>query len=839
MLFDFIQRFFLINPTAGIFIGGGGGALRFQITNSVRLRASASAYFSRTFGAPTDNKKWTFKTSVKRGTISGNPWLLAASADAFTSWMSFGFDNGSSSAADKLVFDQYSGGYNCRMTTDALRRDPAGHYEIELVYDSANATSTDRVQILVNGERQSVTYAFGPFAQNTASMANAAGAVHYIGKFGSAYFDGVISDTYFIDGQSVPSSFGQTDTNGVRVLKPYSGTYGANGAHLDFKDLALTSGSNVGLGKDVSGNGNYWDTNNISVTAGVTYDSMVDTPTNNYATLNPLAVGPCATMSDGATRLTVNAGTNSSFGYSTIGVTTGKWYYEVTNDVGNTDGTHFVYAGVATKLDAASMVQESFADYRSDGATYSGSSTGGRPTWNGAGTVIGVAIDCDNGAIYFANANTWITSGVPTSGASRTGAITTYTGGSKTLFGGLGVFNTTPSITGCVNFGQRPFTYTPPTGFQALCTANMPAVAIPQPKKHFDAATWTGANTAAGNAVSGLLFQPDFVWSKPRSVAYLHNLFDVVRGTGKRLSSDSTAAESTNHTNGYLSAFNADGFTTSAGATNNENWNQTSATYVGWNWKAGGNANTFNKDGVGYASMAAASLTNGTIAAAGISVNTTAGFSVVKWQAANNGTVGHGLGVAPKFIVRLDRTTGHNHPVYHASMNATPQNGALYLSLTNAYTADATVWNNTAPTSTTFSTGTDVAAGDNLIAYCFAEIAGYSKFGSYVGNGSANGPFVFCGFGPRYVLIKRIDAGANNWIVLDTARGSYNVVGPNLYANLANAENTPNYIDSVANGFKLRVATDADVNGNGNTYVYAAFAEHPFGGSNVAPSPAR
>jgi hypothetical protein len=448
-----------------------------------------------------------------------------------------------------------------------------------------------------------------------------------------------------------------------------------------------------------------------------------------------------------------------------------------------------MYAGVATKLDAASMVQESFADYRSDGVTYSGSSTAGRPTWNSAGTVIGVAIDCDNGAIYFANANTWITSGVPTSGASRTGAITTYTGGSKTLFGGFGVFNTTPSITGCVNFGQRPFT----------CTANLPAVAIAKPASYFDVKTRTG--TGAAFNVTGEAFQPDLVWTKGRSGATDHAIYDAVRGVTKDIGTN-LATDQTTQAQG-VTAFNADGFSGGTLAKINTN----AATYIDWMWKE----------------------------------SVTAGLDIVAVTGNGaNRTVAHNLGVVPKMIIGKSLTTAGadtGWPVYHASLANTEY---LMLNTTAAKATGATYWNSTTPTSSVFSLGTAADVNTNAdiyIYYAFAEIAGFSKFGIFAGNGSADGPFVWCGFRPKFIVIKRQDL-ANSWEMMDSARDPYNIVSHRVEAERANAETvaTPDMLDFLSNGFKIKTS---DVGWNGTSMVFAAFAEFPFGGSNVSPSPAR
>jgi hypothetical protein len=327
---------------------------------------------------------------------------------------------------------------------------------------------------------------------------------------------------------------------------------------------------------------------------------------------------------------------------------------------------------------------------------------------------------------------------------------------------------------------------------------------------YFQAVTYTGNGST--NTITGLRFQPDFVWVKGRSGATDHALYDSVRGTTKDLVSNSTAAETTQSTG--LTAFNSDGFTLGALAKMNTN----AATYVAWCWKAGGSTS---------------SNTSGTITST-VSVNTTAGFSIVTYtgNSTSGATIGHGLGVAPKMIIVKTRNAADNWAVYHSSTGATQY---LQLNTTNASASSITLWNDTSPTPTVFSVGTNNDVNDSArtyVAYCWAEIAGFSKFGSYTGNGSTDGPFVFTNLKPRFIMIKRTDT-TSNWTILDTAREGYNVDNDPLYPNLSDAEGTTDLADILSNGFKLR-STDASVNANTGTYIYAAFAESPFSTNNRA-----
>ena len=320
--------------------------------------------------------------------------------------------------------------------------------------------------------------------------------------------------------------------------------------------------------------------------------------------------------------------------------------------------------------------------------------------------------------------------------------------------------------------------------------------------------TGTGATQTISNAVNTVSFQPDLVWIKSRNTAGSNILQDSVRGATIALFSDATTADTT-LVNG-LTAFASNGFTLGSGAATNQNTSAT--TYIGWNWKAGGTA---------------VSNTAGTITSS-VSANTTAGFSVVTYTGTGaNATVGHGLGVAPGMVIIKSRSVATNWIVYHSSVAATAH---LVLNLNDAAYTDV-AFNNTAPTSSVFSIGPTGYSVNNsaatYVAYCWAPVAGYSAFGSYTGNGSADGPFIYTGFRPRWVMLKQSNA-ANEWVVLDTSRNTYNGMNANLYPNRANSEDTSiTQLDALSNGFKLREGNAGWQNISGATYIYAAYAENP------------
>jgi hypothetical protein len=678
----------------------------------------------------------------------------------------------------------------------------------------ASSGQGNKARIYVNGNQQTVTYTSLTTTDDTQVNNN---VIHRIAANSyalSGYFDGYMAEQYLIDGQALtPSSFGETDTTtGSWKPKAYTGTYGTNGFYLKFSDIATTSGSNAGLGKDFSGNANYWTTNNISVTAGTTYDAMIDSPTltsatvANYAVLNPLDTGANTTISDGNLKYVTSSSAGVGTCRGTFGVTSGKYYFEITagstanaNTVGIANANMNVTTGLGDNANGWG--------YSNDGYVYNnGSGTNTSATW-GSGDIAGIAFDADSGKLWFAKNNTWVLSGNPSAGTSPT--FTGLTG--NTFFPAVSDYGGGSTSNLVANFGQRPFSYTPPTGFVALNTYNLPDSTIVKGNTVMDATLYTG-NGSTQTITNAAGFKPDLVWNKGRSSAVDNCLTDSNRGANKQLVSNTTGAELT-YTN-QVTAFNSNGF--SLGADNLGYSNFSGVTYVGWQWQAGQGSTSSN--------------TSGSITST-VSVNATAGFSIVTYTGTGaNATVGHGLGVAPKMIICKNRTDVISWLIYHSSLGATK-----YLEFNTSAAVTATpAWNNTEPTSSLFTVGTytnNNGSGKAIVAYCWAEIAGFSKFGSYTGNGSTDGPFVFTNLKPRFIMIKRTDT-TSNWTILDTAREGYNVDNDPLYPNLSDAEGTTDLADILSNGFKLR-STDASVNANTGTYIYAAYAENPFKNANA------
>jgi hypothetical protein len=420
-----------------------------------------------------------------------------------------------------------------------------------------------------------------------------------------------------------------------------------------------------------------------------------------------------------------------------------------------------------------------------------------------------VQVAWSNGKVWFGKNNTWYDSTFGTTGNPSAGTNATVSSLSNNAFS-IAFCGANASPVLAANFGQQAFIYTPPTGFKALNTYNLPDSTIVAGNKVMDATTYTGTS-AAQNITNAGGFKPDLVWTKSRSDITYNGLTDSVRGVSKALFSNAADAESSS-ANNYVTAFNSNGFGVNQGSVSG----YTGYTYVGWQWQAGQGTTSSN--------------TSGSITST-VSVNATAGFSVVTYTGTGaNATVGHGLGVAPKMLFVKSRTGVYNWRVWQTALAGTD---FLYLNATDATTTNAAMWNSTTPTSSVFSLGTNAGvnnSGDTFVAYCWSEIAGFSKFGSYTGNGSADGPFIYLGFRPKWLMIKRTDSATSaNWPIIDTSRDTYNVSNKRLFANYDYAEDQgiPNFADLLSNGFKLR-DSNASENASGGTYIYMAFAENPF-----------
>jgi len=784
----------LSNPASGFY--------PHSINQSLRFEDGDSPYLNRTFSSG-NQQTWTWSAWIKRSNIglSGRSTLFAGRTTGTSNL--FGFFNPVNNAAADTFGAYISANEDDRFQTTRVFRDPNAWYHFVVVLDTTNGTAGDRFRLYVNGVRETVWTRFDTITQNQNKGINE-NLVHTIGEEGSDgnHFDGYMAEVVFLDGvASDPTTLGLGELkDGIWVAKNVSGlTFGTNGFHLDFADSSA-------IGNDVSGEDHDFAVSGLAAT-----DVVPDSPTNNFAVLQPTAFvniggsNSAQTLSEGNLKFTGTSSQGRSTP-ATIRVTSGKYYVE------------------ATKVSGSGSVVMDFVVNDAAVADKSTSTTGD--------IIIG-AVDVDAGKYWSGLNNTWDGSGNPATGANPTG---TFTANSSFTFGGR-VFDS--SRAGVFNFGQDSsfadnktsgsagasdangigdFYYTPPTNYLTLCSSNLPEPDIIDGSEYFNTVLWTGT----GNddlAVTGVGFSPSWSWMKRRDATGDQLFFDVVRGNGKQLksagstNSPGTSAESTQ--SNKQKTFTADGFTLGTDATVNTN----NGTYVAWNWLAGGSASS-NSDGTITSS---------------ISANPEAGFSIVSFthDGTNASTIGHGLGKKPTAIIMKQRSASSNWRVFHSGL-ADGKN--ILLNSSNAVTTAGDIFQ-TAPTNTVFTSGNgDSGSGKTYIAYCFTDIEGYCKAGVYIGNANPDGPYVNLGFRPAFLLIKRSDS-ASHWVIIDTKRSPSNEITAWLGANLTSSESslgTNNEFDILSNGFKNRNDAGADImNQSGASYIYLAFAEQPFKYSNA------
>jgi len=778
-----------------IIAGASGAGSGYTIDQSIRFNDDDSAYMSATLGTATDTDVYTISLWVKRGNLGLLNYIFSSGPVSTTTEDFIGFQS------DDTIFVRWAG--TTRLATTQVFRDPSAWYHVVLACDYA-ASGSDKAKLYLNGAE--VT-AFTTDTRSSITGTNQrwnTSTLHYFGRnapAGGQYLDGYLSEINFIDGQQLaPTDFGEYNNDGVWVPKAYAGTYGTNGFYI-------TGADSADLGADESGNSNDF------TSSGLTSDDQVtDTPTENYATLNPLddATGfTTPLISNGNLDVDDRTGNavRGNFGFKQGD---GKYVYEVniTNLIGSMD-LGWSAAGVDLwAVDGAEVM------YEDDGNKLVSANSSSTPTQTSygdsytSGDVIRVETDFTASTVEFFK-----------NGTSQ-GSIDFSGMNDGTLYFPACYCN---RVDAEFNFGQQPFIGTPTAEFVALSTANLPEPTIADGSAYFQTTLYTGNGTAigsGGNAVTQIgnsTFQPDFVWMKSRSAVTDHALYDAVRGATKEVISNSTAIEST-LTEG-LTTFGAAGFTVGSDAAVNTN----TAAYAAWQWLAG-NGTASNSDG---------DITST------VSVNTTAGFSIVSYTGNGSAsqTVGHGLGVTPKTVIIKPRSSIDNWLVSNWETGVTAFTEKLKLNDTEA--ASSSSDQIIGGSSTTFTIGTDSnvnGSGTTYIAYCWNEVEGFSKFGSYTGNGSTDGPFVWCGFKPAFVLVKPTGS-TGQWSLFDNKREGYNVDNDVLVPNTTAAETTTDYLDLLSNGFKART-TDADVNASNGTYIYMAFAENPLGGENVVPATA-
>ena len=782
------------------------GFYPYLIDQSLRFNDGDSAHLTFTPSSAGNRKTWTWSAWVKRSSIdSTNAYILfdASTSDTAAALIEFGK---STEGDNSLNVVSYQGSHNIRLRTSMRFRDVSSWYHIVVAMDTSQATSSDRVNIYVNGTLQTDFQIETYPAQNHEPYFNSTNQ-HHISKWhdNRRFFDGYMAEVHFIDGTALDAtSFGET-INGIWVPKAYSGSYGTNGFYLPFADSSA-------IGDDLSGNTNDWTANNLAA-----HDVVPDSPTNNFSTLNNIEPATSTAFSEGNLKATATASTwNAQAG--TFFVSSGKWYAEVYNVNGNGSSLR-IGVGIAEEsynpVSYLGQYSNSWGWYDT-GTVYNNASVSSNESTYTAGDILGIGLDLDtntvsfykNGTLDFSksiSAGNW---GIATSTyISSSSAIINF--GQDSTFAGA----TTAGGNADAN-GYGDFKHAPPSGFLAMCSANLPEPTIgpnsdTTSDENFNTVLYTGDGTTS-RAITGVGFQPDWVAIKNRSVARSGINYDVIRGPNSDLRWDSTAAEDTTQTNQLLS-FDTDGFTVG----NKNNINGNTEAIVAWNWKAGGTA---------------VSNTDGSITSS-VSANPDAGFSIVSWtgNATNPSTIGHGLSSAPEMIILKNRGSTGDWYIGHDGIGWTDR---LKFNTTNT-ASSSTLWNNTAPTSSVFTISSALNFnGDATIAYCFHS-SDVCKVGSYVGNGSADGTFVYTGHKVGWVMIKSTASG-NGWSIYDSAREPINVMDTRLSADSDTNEVSGSNIalDFLSNGFKLR-GTGSTINTLNQTYIYLAFAEAPAKYSNA------
>ena len=764
------------------------------IERSLRFNgADTTAHLTRTPSTSGNRKVWTFSAWIKIAHTDSGPNYIYAANNGNTSYVALYFES-------NKLYTYFHPTNNYGEVSSRLFSDVGSWIHVVHQVDAGDFGQ----KIWINGEALSLNSGRNP-ANNDYGW-NQSGVTHRVGNasWRNDNVDGYLADVYHTDGQlKFPSDFGYTESQtGMWRPKKYEGTYGTNGFHLDFSDNSAATAA--ALGKDRSGNGNDFTPNSLSVSAGEGNDSFEDTPTDNFVTLNPLErfTHNC-TLSNGNLKAT---GPNESYPASAanIALSSGKWYYEfvintkTSNPMCGVCKNDYVSGGAGRIL------------YRSTGhyVMHDGSEPTDPDSFD-VGDVIGVAIDLDDtaGNIRFYKNGTLQTVNSNLNSLKSQLSISTL--------GGLHPYIQMYHNDVCtVNFGQRPFSYTPPTGFKALSSNNLPPT-VPSiiAKKHFDTIVYTPNSGAL--TVTGLEFQPDFLWFKSRTQGYHHYVFDSIRGTGaKSLRPSDSTPEPASGDATEINAFLPNGFSMAGSSGINDNGSGANGA-VAWCWKGGGTA-VSNSDG---------SITSS------VSANQEAGFSIVTWTGSGaDASIGHGLGKKPKVLFVKNRSASDNWKVWFKGVT-TDDSYSFQLDTSGANYSGSDKWynqpNGNDTTTTTFGVSNDGAtnrSGELFVSYCWAEIPGFSKYGVYTGNGNSDGTFVYTGFSPIFIIYKKV--AAENWHMFDVKRQPNNtnatVIDPNRSA--AETTDTNTQIDILSNGFKLR-SSHGTSNASGSDYLYMAWAE--------------
>ena len=824
--------------STGFYNGVIDQALRFEDGDSPRL--------SKTFGSGGNRKNWTWSAWIKRGNISSNQLLFHTYAQT-----GFGIEGFIALISDNTISYQfdYNGGSRIRLTTNRVFRDTTNWFHLCCVADSDNSTQGDRIRMYINGVRET-SFSSENYPTNTTTDGSFNSAyLHYISgrTNNSDFFDGYLAEVNFLDGVAVTDTSGVLDElieikNGVCIPKDYSGSYGTTGFRFTFADSSS-------LGDDTSGN-----SNDFSVSGLASTDVVSDSPENNFATLNSIiAVGQrsSATYSEGNLKYTSSDAYDTAI--STIGVNSGKYYFESRL---NSNGYQLIGLRQDPFTQKTTYIGQNSAN---SGIAYSRAissvvnSTAGTTSSVGSassGDILQVAFDADNGYVWFGINNTYY--GTVDSSTGRF-TLDGFVSG-KDLFPAVGYrdsqtlnFGQDGSFAGGLTGGdigsatdgngQGAFKYAPPSGYLALCSANLPDPTIgpqtsTQADDHFNTFLYTGTNATNRNIATNT-FTPDWVWIKSRSQTDNHVVVDVLRKNGSNFPNmhpNLTDAEA----NDSHPKIITNGIQVSQGLYDNNAVN-----FVVWTWKAGGDPDdvtgNFIKDGVAF------TPTQGTIDTTKMSVNTTSGFSIVTYTANNNtkGTVTHGLDSAPNLVIIKNRDTSPNGQ-WVIGQDQNGFTGQLYFNNGGPFGTNSGAFDDTAPTNAVVTVNTDNTVNegtDGFVMYSFHNVEGFSRIGSYTGDGNVDGTFVPTGFRVAFLMLVRT-SDSGSFQLLDNKRNTFNPTDIYLYVPGSGTEvdgsglSPAINVDFLSNGFKLRT-TENVYNKSSDTFLYMAFAEQPFKFSNA------
>ena len=835
--------------------GGGGTVYSHQIANSCRFSGTLSSldgthYMTHVRGTPTNADKCTISAWVKRSSIGTKDQMFTGGGVYGNQdcWFGFKTDN-------KFYLHQNISvsPVSPQLQSRDVFRDTGAWYHIVLAFDSTQSTAADRNKVYINGVQYTDWVSYTTDATlNRDFVVNTSGNKLFIGSGGASEgnsyypFSGYIAEYVFIDGtQYEASDFAET-VNGVWQPKDPSGlTFGNNGAYLKFE-------SSGNLGNDSSGNNN-----DFAVTGVAAHDQMGDSPTfsatdgngGNFLAFNPYIKGSWSELSEGNLLAGKNNnGADATYIPGNICFPTGKWYYEIRI------GTHSTYPQLALTDLASNQAPDSYSSgargyfmaltYTSAGGVTQNSgdlmSNFGTVTLNSTGVasyttgdIISWYIDADNGKAWFAKNNTIPNSGNPVTGSNpqfawtgrppgltvdvqsiASGKYCTLNAGQDGTFAGEETAQGNADDNGYGNFY-----YDVPAGFLAVCSGNLPIAAAIDPaqtsdnfpQKLMNPKTYTGNGGTL--SVTGVGFQPDFTWNKNRVAADGHRLTDSTRGVTKSLATNTTGAEATD-SNG-LTAFGIDGFTVGSDGAYNSN----GEAMMSWNWRANGGTTSSNTQG---------DLTST------VQVDPSGGFSIVTYTGTLSGsgtqTVGHGLSKAPSFIITKIVGGAGNWWVW--SDFQTSWNYGINLNAATGSVDKSGNGSMSSPNANVFSTNWTDGLNDEQgnIAYCFANIEGYCKVGSYAANATTtNNAYIYTGFRPAFVLVKGIVSGAN-WTIIDDKRDGYNPIPESLQPPSAGAAYTAAapFADLLSTGFRI-YTVDAVLGDTGyDPYIYLAFAKNPF-----------